>query len=93
MDGGSVHYAAHAVLKTDGKEAEFLTGQSDVVRGVAALAELEPREVLLTQRDGVLIYNGNGGKQVQFHPRHQRAQRHLPEDGKRRPLQPRYGGS
>ncbi len=57
------------ILKTDGKEAEFLTGQSDVVRAAAALAELGPREVLLTHRDGVLIYNGNGGKQVQFHPR------------------------
>jgi len=57
------------ILKTDGKEAEFLTGQRDVAKAAAALAEIGPREVLLTHRDGVLIYNGDGAKQVKFFPR------------------------
>jgi len=57
------------ILKTDGKEAEFLTGQSDVLKAAAALAEMGPHEVLLTHQDGVLIYNSNGGKQVKFYPK------------------------
>ncbi|MCJ7624029.1 MAG: PfkB family carbohydrate kinase, partial [Anaerolineaceae bacterium] len=57
------------ILKSDGKEAEFLTGQSDVVKAAAALAEMGPREVLLTHRDGVLIYNSQGCKQVKFYPK------------------------
>ena len=57
------------ILKADGKEAEFLTGESNVLRAAATLAEMGPREVLITHRDGVLIYNGNGGKQVEFYPK------------------------
>jgi len=56
------------ILKADGKEAEFMTGESDVVKAAAALVEMGPREVLITHRDGVLIYNGNGGKRVKFYP-------------------------
>ena len=56
------------ILKADGKEAEFLTDESDVVKAAAILADLGPREVLITHRDGVLLYNGDGGKQVEFYP-------------------------
>ncbi len=57
------------ILKADGKEAEFLTGENDVNKSGAALTRFGPREVLITHRDGVLIYNGNNGKQVKFYPR------------------------
>jgi sugar/nucleoside kinase (ribokinase family) len=57
------------ILKTDGKEAEFMTGENDVVKAAAVLAEMGPREVLITHREGVLIYSGNGRKQVEFYPR------------------------
>jgi sugar/nucleoside kinase (ribokinase family) len=57
------------ILKTDGKEADFLTGQSDVVKAAGALAEMGPREVLLTHRDGVLIYDSHGCKQTKFYPK------------------------
>lgn len=57
------------ILKADGKEAEYMTGESDVLKAAAILAAMGPREVLITHRDGVLIYNGNGGKQVKFYPK------------------------
>jgi len=56
------------ILKTDGKEAEFITGESNVTKAAAILTEMGPREVLITHRDGVLIYNSNGGKQIKFYP-------------------------
>lgn len=57
------------ILKTDGKEAEFLTGESDVTKAAAVLAEMGPREVLITHRGGVIIYHDGGGKQVNFFPK------------------------
>lgn len=57
------------ILKADGKEAEFLTGESDVAKAAVILAEMGPREVLITHRDGVLIYNGDVEKQVKFYPK------------------------
>jgi sugar/nucleoside kinase (ribokinase family) len=57
------------ILKTDGKEAEFLTGESDVTKAATALSEMGPNEVLITHREGVLVYNGDGGKQVKFYPK------------------------
>ena len=57
------------ILKTDGKEAEFITGESNVTKAAAKLIDMGPREVLITHRDGVLIYNGDGGKQVKFYPK------------------------
>lgn len=43
------------ILKTDAVEAEFLTGQSDIHRAAAALAEFGPAEIVLTHRDGLLV--------------------------------------
>jgi sugar/nucleoside kinase (ribokinase family) len=57
------------ILKTDGKEAEFMTGERDVFKAAVILAEMGPREVLITHREGVLIYNGGGNKQVKFYPK------------------------
>lgn len=56
------------ILKADGKEAEFLTGEGDVEKAAVVLAEMGPREVLITHRDGVLLYTENRGKQVEFYP-------------------------
>jgi sugar/nucleoside kinase (ribokinase family) len=44
------------VLKTDAVEAEMLTGAADVRVAARMLAGLGPREVVLTHRDGVLVY-------------------------------------
>lgn len=45
------------VLKTDAVEAEALTGESDRYTAARRLAELGPREVLLTHGGGVLVYH------------------------------------
>ena len=46
-----VHY-----LKADDTEAEVLTGHTDLRKAAVALAALGPKEVLLTHKNGVLVY-------------------------------------
>lgn len=56
------------ILKTDAVEAEFLTGESDIHRAAAALAEDGPSEIVLTHRDGVLVLAHGKYFEAQFHP-------------------------
>ena len=44
------------VLKTDAIEAKMLTNESDITVAARMLSEMGPREVVLTHRDGVLVY-------------------------------------
>jgi len=44
------------VFKVDIKEAEFLTGTSDLHEAAQDLATYGPKEVLLTHQDGLLVY-------------------------------------
>jgi sugar/nucleoside kinase (ribokinase family) len=44
------------VLKTDGVEAEILTGKKDIKEAAKILADFGPQEVVVTHRDGVLVY-------------------------------------
>jgi sugar/nucleoside kinase (ribokinase family) len=44
------------VLKTDAIEAMMLTNESDITAAARMLSEMGPREVVLTHRDGVLVY-------------------------------------
>lgn len=44
------------VLKTDAVEAEFLTGTTDIHKAAKMLADLGPKEVVLTHRNGLLVY-------------------------------------
>jgi sugar/nucleoside kinase (ribokinase family) len=44
------------VLKTDAVEAEMLTGQRDIRLAAHMLAGLGPGEIVLTHRDGLLVY-------------------------------------
>jgi sugar/nucleoside kinase (ribokinase family) len=55
------------VLKTDAVEAEFLTGESDINRAALALAEYGPQEIVLTHRDGILVYADNQFSEAPFH--------------------------
>jgi sugar/nucleoside kinase (ribokinase family) len=57
------------VLKTDAVEAEMLTGEADARVAARALAGLGPREVVLTHRDGVLVYAGGQFHEAGFFPR------------------------
>jgi sugar/nucleoside kinase (ribokinase family) len=43
------------VLKTDGVEAEILTGKKDLREAAKTLADLGPQEIIVTHRAGVLI--------------------------------------
>jgi sugar/nucleoside kinase (ribokinase family) len=44
------------VLKTDAVEAEMLTGQTDIRCAARMLADLGPDEIVLTHRNGLLVY-------------------------------------
>ncbi len=57
-----------SVLKTDAVEAERLTGERDHLRAARRLAELGPREVLLTHGGGVLVYHDRVADEAPFVP-------------------------
>jgi sugar/nucleoside kinase (ribokinase family) len=44
------------ILKVDAVEAETLTGEADIHRAARLLADLGPGEIVLTHRDGLLVY-------------------------------------
>jgi sugar/nucleoside kinase (ribokinase family) len=56
-------------LKVDDAEAEVLTGHSDRRRGARALADLGPREVVLTHAGGVLVFAEGAFHEAPFAPR------------------------
>jgi len=57
------------IFKTDIKEAEFLTGTTDIRKAARMLAEYGPREVLLTHQDGLLVYADGEYYDVNFYSR------------------------
>jgi sugar/nucleoside kinase (ribokinase family) len=56
------------VLKTDAVEAEMLTGETEVRVAAQLLADLGPSEIVLTHRDGVLVYAGGEFHKARFYP-------------------------
>ncbi len=57
------------VLKTDAVEAQMLTGEADIRTAARMLADLGPREVVLTHRDGLLVYADGQYYEAGFFPR------------------------
>jgi len=57
------------LVKTDAVEAEQLTGHSDRRAAALALAGLGPSEVVLTHRDGLLVYAFGSYFEAGFFPR------------------------
>jgi sugar/nucleoside kinase (ribokinase family) len=57
------------VLKTDAVEAELLTGVNDKHEAARIISDLGPSEVVLTHRDGVLVYADGRFHQAPFRPR------------------------
>ena len=57
------------VLKTDAVEAELLTGETDIRTAARMIADWGPREVVLTHRDGLLVYAEGQFHEVPFVPR------------------------
>ncbi len=56
------------ILKTDAVEAELLTGQTDIRVAAKMLADFGPKEVVLTHRDGLLVYDGSHFYEAIFYP-------------------------
>jgi sugar/nucleoside kinase (ribokinase family) len=56
------------VLKTDAVEAEMLTGEADIKAAARILADMGPSEIVLTHRDGLLVYAEGRYHQAGFFP-------------------------
>ena len=44
------------VVKSDAVEAEFLTGEADIFKAAKFFADMGPKEIVLTHRNGLLVY-------------------------------------
>jgi len=60
--------AVVGILKSDAVEAEFLTGEKDILKAAKAFASMGPKEVVLTHKDGVLIYTVDRANDLGFYP-------------------------
>lgn len=56
------------VVKSDAVEAEFLTGETDIYKAAKFYADMGPREVVLTHKDGLLIYAEGKFHEMNFYP-------------------------
>jgi sugar/nucleoside kinase (ribokinase family) len=56
------------IVKSDAVEAEFLTGETDIQKAAEYYAAMGPDEVVLTHKDGVLIYTDGKFLNADFFP-------------------------
>lgn len=56
------------IVKSDAVEAEFLTGESDIYRAARFYADMGPQEIVLTHKDGLLIYADGNFHEMNFYP-------------------------
>jgi sugar/nucleoside kinase (ribokinase family) len=56
------------ILKSDAVEAEFLTSETDIYKAAQSYARKGPREIVLTHRDGVLVYAEGQFHEAGFYP-------------------------
>lgn len=56
------------VVKSDAVEAEFLTGETDIFKAAKIYADMGPREIVLTHKDGLLIYADGKYHEMNFYP-------------------------
>lgn len=56
------------VLKADAVEAKMLTGEADIMLAARMLADMGPSEIVLTHRDGLLVYADSQYYEVGFFP-------------------------
>ncbi len=61
--------AALDIVKVDAVEAEFLTGETDVKAACRHLADMGPGEIVLTRKDGVLVFDHGEYHEAPFHPK------------------------
>jgi sugar/nucleoside kinase (ribokinase family) len=55
------------VVKSDAVEAEFLTGETDIYKAAKSFADLGPQEIVLTHKDGLLIYADGKFHEMNFY--------------------------
>jgi sugar/nucleoside kinase (ribokinase family) len=56
------------IVKSDAVGAEFLTGETDIRKAAQFYAAMGPKEIVLTHKDGVLIYADGKFTGVEFFP-------------------------
>jgi sugar/nucleoside kinase (ribokinase family) len=56
------------ILKSDAVEAEFLTGETDIYKAAKIFAGMGPKEIVLTHKDGLLIYANGQCYEMGFYP-------------------------
>ena len=56
------------VLKSDAVEAEFLTGETDIFKAAQIFSQMGAKEIVLTHKDGLLLYAGGEFHSIGFYP-------------------------
>jgi sugar/nucleoside kinase (ribokinase family) len=56
------------VVKSDAVEAEFLTGETDIFKAAKCYADMGPHEIVLTHKNGLLIYADGKFHEMDFYP-------------------------
>jgi len=56
------------ILKSDAVEAEYLTDETDIYKAAKDYAQMGPKEIVLTHRDGVLVYAEGQFHEAGFYP-------------------------
>jgi sugar/nucleoside kinase (ribokinase family) len=56
------------VVKSDAVEAEFLTGEKDIQKAAKFYAQMGTREIVLTHKDGLLLYADGKFNEMNFYP-------------------------
>lgn len=56
------------VLKADAVEAEYLTGESDIYKAAKVFNAMGPKEIVLTHKEGVLVYADGEVFDRRFYP-------------------------
>jgi sugar/nucleoside kinase (ribokinase family) len=56
------------VVKSDAVEAEFLTGETDIFKAAKHFSDMGPKEIVLTHKDGLLIYADGKYHEMNFYP-------------------------
>jgi sugar/nucleoside kinase (ribokinase family) len=63
-----IYLADLDILKSDAVEAEFLTGETDIFEAAKFYASMGPKEIVLTHKDGLLIYADGKFHEYGFYP-------------------------
>ncbi len=56
------------ILKSDSVEAEFLTGEKNIYKAAEIYSQLGAKEIVLTHKDGLLVFSGSEFQSVDFYP-------------------------